>query len=195
LWPRSRKEPAIDALAKKIVVVGGGARSGKSSFALSLAERLGERRLFLATAQALDDEMRQRIDRHRRERGARFSTCEEPIDLSGALQRHSQFDVVLIDCLTLWLSNLLLAGRSEGDILCQIDELAAILSLRGQHVIMVTNEVGMGLVPDSPLGRSFRDLAGLAHQRLSRCADEVYLAVLGIVLRIKPGGICVEDER
>ena len=151
-----------------------------------MAKRLGSRLLFLATAQAFDDEMSQRIIRHQQERGASFDTIEEPVAIRPRLQSLTQHDVVLIDCLTLWLSNLLLAGHAEADILGQVDELAAVLKLRARHVIIVTNEVGMGIVPETPLGRVFRDLAGLAHQRISACADEVYLAVLGTVLRIKP---------
>jgi adenosylcobinamide kinase / adenosylcobinamide-phosphate guanylyltransferase len=176
----------IDTPKRKIYFVGGGARSGKSSFALSLARQLGSRRLFLATAQAHDEEMSQRILKHERERGAGFETVEEPIAVSDVLRRPGLFDVVLFDCLTLWLSNLLVAGQSESEILRQVDELVSVLELRDRHVVIVTNEVGMGIVPETPLGRVFRDVAGLAHQRLSQCADEVYLAVLGTVLRIKP---------
>jgi adenosylcobinamide kinase / adenosylcobinamide-phosphate guanylyltransferase len=175
-------------LDNKIILVGGGVRSGKSAFALSLAQKLGSRRLFLATAQAFDDEMRQRIARHRQERGQMFETIEEPIAICDKLRKLGQVvDVVLLDCLTLWLSNLLLADCSESEILEQVDELVDILMVRARHIIIVTNEVGMGIVPETPLGRVFRDVAGLAHQRLSACADEVYLAVLGTVLRIKPG--------
>jgi adenosylcobinamide kinase/adenosylcobinamide-phosphate guanylyltransferase len=174
------------SLSNKIILVGGGARSGKSSFALSLAQQLGSRRLFLATAQAFDDEMSQRILKHRQERGRAFETIEEPLAIGNTLRNSSRFDVVLLDCLTLWLSNLLLAGQSEREILQQVDEVVEIVSDRARHVIIVTNEVGMGVVPDTPLGRVFRDIAGSAHQRLSLCADEVYLAVLGTTLRIKP---------
>jgi adenosylcobinamide kinase / adenosylcobinamide-phosphate guanylyltransferase len=135
--------------------------------------------------------MRLRIVKHRQERETLgFETAEEPIAISRVLRELSQFDVVLIDCLTLWLSNLLLAGRGESEIIRQVEELADILQMRARHVIIVTNEVGMGLVPETPLGRVFRDVVGLAHQRLSQCADEVYLAVLGTVLRIKPACSC-----
>jgi len=181
----------------KIILVGGGARSGKSRFALSLAQRLGTRRLYLATAQAGDAEMSERISRHQRERGTDFATIEEPLDVCGVLRKNGHFQVVVFDCLTLWLTNLLLGdGRAgkpvprQSDILDRVEELTAVLQLRANHVIVVTNEVGMGIVPETPLGREFRDLAGLAHQRLSECADEVYFAVLGNVLRIKPACQC-----
>lgn len=168
-------------------LVGGGVRSGKSAFALGLARTHGERRGFIATAQAFDDEMRQRIVAHRDERGGAFDTVEAPIDLPGALRALADRDVVLIDCLTLWLSNLLLAGHSEAESLARVDEvLAGIESMRA-HCILVTNEVGMGIVPESALGRRFRDLAGRAHQRIAHRADRIYLAALGCVLRLRPG--------
>lgn len=179
--------------AKQIILVGGGTRSGKSAFALRLTRRLGQRRLFLATAQAGDDEMRSRIAQHREERGADFDTIEEPLALPQAIRRASPHDVIVIDCLTLWLSNLLLASHSSGDILKQVDELIEELRRQRTHAIVITNEVGMGIVPESALGRQFRDLAGLAHQRLSRAADEVYVAILGTILRIKPVIAVVED--
>ncbi len=173
-------------MRKKLVFIGGGTRSGKSAFALPLARQLGQRRLFLATAQPGDDEMRQRIERHRRERGADFHTVEESLAVAEAIGQHADYDVVVLDCLTLWLSNLLLEGNSLEAILQQVEELATVLARRSFHAIVVSNEVGLGLVPETPLGRMFRDVAGLAHQRISAVADEVYFAVLGTILRIKP---------
>jgi len=171
-----------------IVLVGGGVRSGKSSFALARAEALGARRVFVATAQAHDAEMADRIARHQAERADRFRTVEAPIDLVGALQALDA-DVALVDCLTLWLSNLLLRDLSQAQIVARIDELAAALPALRPHVVLVSNEVGMGVVPPSPLGRAFRDLAGTAHQRLARVADEIYLAALGVVLRLRPAPV------
>jgi len=173
-------------MPKQILFIGGGTRSGKSAFALSLARRLGQRRLFLATAQPGDDEMRQRIERHRRERGGDFDTLEEPLAVAQAIGQHADYDVVVLDCLTLWLSNLLLEGNQPDSILQRIEELAAVLARRALHAIVVSSEVGLGLVPETPLGRTFRDVAGLAHQRISTVADEIYFAVLGVMLRIKP---------
>jgi adenosylcobinamide kinase/adenosylcobinamide-phosphate guanylyltransferase len=172
-----------------VALVGGGARSGKSAFALDHARRLGERRVFVATAEALDDEMRGRIDRHRQERGAAFATVEEPRALPRALQTLEGADVVVVDCLTLWLSNLLLADLGAPAIRGELEALVAVLAARRFHAVLVTNEVGMGLVPETPLGRRFRDLAGEVHQRLARVADEIYLAALGVVLRIHPAPV------
>lgn len=172
--------------AKKIVLIGGGARSGKSTFALELARQLGTRRVFLASAQAGDDEMRERIRRHRLERGADFDTIEEPLAVPETLRRiATEADVVVLDCLTLWLSNLLLAGHAADAILARVDDLADALAPRRLHAILVTNEVGMGIVPETDLGRTFRDVAGSAHQRLGRVADEVYAAMLGVIVCLK----------
>lgn len=172
----------------RIVLVGGGARSGKSAFALSYARRLGARRTFVATAEALDDEMGARIARHRAERGDAFTTVEVPRALPDALAS-LETDVVVIDCLTLWLSNLLVADIPAPAIDAQIETLAATLARRRFHAVVVTNEVGMGLVPETPLGRAFRDLTGRAHQRLARDADEIFLAALGIILRVHPAPV------
>lgn len=171
------------------MLVGGGARSGKSRFALAHARRLGARRAFVATAEALDEEMRERIDLHRAERGDTFVTVEAPRDLPGALASLSGVDVAVVDCLTLWLSNLLVAGAPASVIQEQLDGLVAVLSWRRFHTVLVTNEVGMGLVPETPLGRAFRDLTGRAHQRLARVADEIFLATLGVVLRVHPAPV------
>jgi adenosylcobinamide kinase/adenosylcobinamide-phosphate guanylyltransferase len=170
----------------KLILIGGGARSGKSAFALTLGRQLGPRRLFVATAQAGDDEMAERIRRHRQTRGDDYVTVEEPLAVAEAIRRNGQFDVVVVDCLTLWLSNLLLDGQDGEAVLQRVDDLAEVLRSGRLHSVVITNEVGMGIVPETPLGRLFRDVAGLAHQRLSKAADEVYLAVLGTILQIKP---------
>src|SRR5579864_1893016 len=113
---------------KRIVVVGGGVRSGKSSFAVELGRRLGERRVFVATATASDDEMRARIDRHRRDREGAFATVEAPVHLADALASLEGCDVVVVDCLTMWLSNLLLQQRSTDEILEDVDRVVGVLS-------------------------------------------------------------------
>jgi adenosylcobinamide kinase/adenosylcobinamide-phosphate guanylyltransferase len=171
---------------KKIILIGGGARSGKSRFALTLARQLGARRLFVATAQAKDDEMHARIQKHQESRGPDFPTLEEPLALANALREVKDVDVVVIDCLTLWLANLLLAGKTPAQIETRVRELGDVLGRRTFHAIVVTNEIGLGIVPETPLGRLFRDVAGSAHQQLSQAADEVYFAVLGTLLRLKP---------
>jgi adenosylcobinamide kinase / adenosylcobinamide-phosphate guanylyltransferase len=174
---------------RRIILVGGGARSGKSAFALTVARRLGSARLFLATAQAGDDEMHARIRRHRETRGADFQTVEEPLAVTDVLRRAEGLDVVVLDCLTLWLANLLVGGQDADEVLRQVEELAGVLDQRRTQAVIVTSEVGLGLVPETPLGRTFRDVAGLAHQRLAGLADEVYLGVLGLMLRLKPAPV------
>jgi adenosylcobinamide kinase/adenosylcobinamide-phosphate guanylyltransferase len=170
----------------RIVLLGGGVRSGKSAFALELAHRLGKRRAFIATATALDEEMETRIERHRRERRDEFKTVEEPLDLAGALDALIDQDVVVVDCLTLWLSNLLLHQEPVETILGRADDLVRVLQKRRFHVVLVTNEVGMSVHPPTPIGRTFVEVAGWTHQRVARVADEIYLAVLGTTLKIKP---------
>jgi adenosylcobinamide kinase/adenosylcobinamide-phosphate guanylyltransferase len=172
--------------AKQIVLVGGGVRSGKSAFALELAHRLGKRRAFIATATALDDEMKSRIERHQRERRDEFTTVEEPLDLGAALDAIADHDVVVVDCLTLWLSNLLLHQESVDAILARADDVVRVLQKRRFHVVLVTNEVGMSVHPPTPIGRTFVEVAGWTHQRIARVADEIHLAVLGTTIKIKP---------
>jgi adenosylcobinamide kinase/adenosylcobinamide-phosphate guanylyltransferase len=183
----------------RIILVGGGARSGKSRFALARARRLGARRVFVATGQALDAEMAERIAAHVRTRGDDFRTVEEPLALPEALvtlgggERASDAttDVVVVDCLTLWLSNLICRGDSEAVVAEQVDALGAALARRRFHAIVVTNEVGLGIVPEAPLGRLFRDVVGRAHQRLAALADEIHLAILGTILRLRPEPLAV----
>ena len=174
---------------RRLVLVGGGARSGKSTFALVRARELGTRRLFVATARRYDADLSARIDRHRAERGAEFTTVEEPLAVPEAILAAAPHDVAVVDCLTLWISNLLLDGAAADGVERRVEDLARALARAPCHVVLVTNEVGMGLHPDTPLGRTFRDLAGRAHQRLSAVADEVHLAVLGLLVRLKPGPV------
>jgi adenosylcobinamide kinase/adenosylcobinamide-phosphate guanylyltransferase len=173
-------------MSARLILIGGGARSGKSAFALAYARRLDRRPVFLATAQALDDEMRARVARHRHDRGDACDTVEAPVAVVEALERAPRDRVVLVDCLTLWLSNLLLADVRPDDALGRIEAFGAAARARAAPVLIVTNEVGLGLVPETPLGRAFRDVAGAAHQRLAAAADEVYAALLGLVVRLHP---------
>ena len=170
----------------RVILVGGGARSGKSRFALEYAQKLGERRLFVATAQAFDAEMRERIRRHRDERGSDFATIEEPLELARLLGQVHDVDVVVVDCLTLWLSNLLMREDSVEHIDNQVAAVVTALKARRQHVVLVSNEVGLGIVPESAMGRIFRDIAGRTHQRLAAEADEIYFAAMGLVVRLVP---------
>ena len=164
-----------------IILIGGGSRSGKSSYALVLARQYGERRGFLATAQAFDDEMRQRIAQHQQERGADFVTIEEPLDLARIiLAQQEAFDVLVIDCLTLWLSNVMLSGQEP-----RFDRLIETAAESPMQCILVTNEVGCGIVPENALARRFRDHAGILNQQAAARATEVYWMVFGVPLRVK----------
>jgi adenosylcobinamide kinase/adenosylcobinamide-phosphate guanylyltransferase len=172
----------------KIVLIGGGARSGKSALALGFGRKLGARGVFVATARVRDEEMRARIDRHRKERAGEFDTVEEPMDLVLGLRSLTACDVIVIDCITHWVSNLLLAGRPTDDILQDVDTLVEALAERRYHSVLVTNEVGMSVHPETPLGRAFVEVAGFANQRLARAADDVYFSVMGAVLPIRDSG-------
>lgn len=175
------------------VLVLGGARSGKTSFAEQLAIRSGRRPAYLATAEALDAEMRDRVATHRAIRGDRFTTIEEPLALSDALVAAARdHDVILVDCLTLWITNLLLANE---DVAGAVSELGATLvQIKNARIILVSNEVGMGIVPDNAMARTFRDLAGSAHQRLAEICDEVHFIVAGLPMTLK-GGAVLEERR
>lgn len=165
----------------RLCLVLGGARSGKSRHAEALVGRLAPPWAYVATAQAFDDEMRARIAEHRARRDRRWHTTEAPLDLPGAL--HGAGDLpVLVDCLTLWLSNLLLGGH---DVAAAEAALGAALDARAAPTVLVSNEVGLGIVPDNALARRFRDHAGRLHQSLAARADHVALLVAGLPLAVK----------
>ena len=172
-------------MAKQIILVTGGARSGKSKYAEQRAQELGGRRLYIATAEANDDEMAQRITEHKKRRGNDWTTVEEPVELSSVLlAQRGRTDCALVDCLTIWLSNLLLHRDAEyaGQ---QVELLVQNLPRLDFHVVLVTNEVGWGIVPDNALARQFRDLAGRANQRIAESAHEVVLTVAGMPMIVK----------
>ncbi|MEH3038098.1 MAG: bifunctional adenosylcobinamide kinase/adenosylcobinamide-phosphate guanylyltransferase [Sphingomonas adhaesiva] len=161
----------------------GGARSGKSRHAQALAESAGGPLTFVATAQGFDDEMRDRIARHRADRDARWHTVEAPTDLAAALRAaDAPGATILVDCLTLWTSNLLLA---DADIPAACDALLAALADARATVILVANEVGWGIVPDNALARAFRDAAGIVNQRVAAAVPRVHLIVAGLPLVLK----------
>lgn len=164
----------------EIILITGGVRSGKSRKALALAEEYPEK-LFVATAHAGDEEMHVRIDRHRRERGAEWETIEEPLELARAMEIRPEA-VAVVDCMTLWAAN---AMAAEIAIDAALDSFLAAARRRKAPVIIVTNEVGWGVVPAFESGRQFRDLAGFINQRVAAAADTVWLMVSGIELRIK----------
>lgn len=171
---------------KKLIFITGGARSGKSAFAERLAQEYSGKKAYLATAQALDEEMALRIRRHKERRPAGWETLEEPIRVSGVIKENGdRFSLILVDCLTLWISNLMAAGWAEKEILEEGDRLIASWRGAASSLILVGNEVGMGIVPDNPLARSFRDLSGMIQQRISGEADEVYFLVSGLPQKLK----------
>ncbi|OPY72480.1 MAG: Bifunctional adenosylcobalamin biosynthesis protein CobP [Syntrophorhabdus sp. PtaU1.Bin050] len=169
---------------RKIVLIVGGARSGKSTFALKEGSAAKGAKAFVATADILDEEMRIRIENHKRQRGKEWNTYEEPLRLAALVEKiRDKYDVILIDCLTLWMSNIM---HADLDIEEEINRLlSAITSRASADLYLVSNEVGMGLVPDSPLGRAYRDNLGHLNQEIAQVATDVYFMVAGVVLRIK----------
>lgn len=163
-----------------LTLVLGGARSGKSTYAEGLIESVGGG-VYIATAEVLDQEMRDRVKDHRDRRGALWKTVEEPLDLGGALRTNGD-KPVLIDCLTLWLSNIMLADR---DVASEVKSLISTISECAAPVVMVSNEVGLGIVPENALARAFRDEAGRMNQRLAAVADRVVFIAAGLPLGLK----------
>lgn len=168
---------------RPVTLVLGGARSGKSAFAESLVEAASPSRLYVATGQAWDEEMRDRIASHQSRRGQGWETVEAPLDLAQALADHARPDrPILVDCLTLWVTNLMLG---EHDISRAFDGLAATLPGLKGPVVFVSNEVGLGIVPDNAMARAFRDHAGRLHQSIASLADEVHFVTAGLPLKMK----------
>ena len=177
----------LASMTKEIILITGGARSGKSQYAERRADEMGGRQLYVATAEAKDEEMAKRIAGHRKRRGNQWHTIEEPLELTEALlTQRGKTDCALVDCLTLWISNLLI--RYDDKYAAQkVEELMKKLAELDFHLIFVTNEVGCGIVPDNPLARKFRDLAGWTNQLIAQTADEVILMVAGIPMIAKKG--------
>jgi adenosylcobinamide kinase/adenosylcobinamide-phosphate guanylyltransferase len=173
-------------MSNKIYFITGGARSGKSAFAEKLASELAGKRAYLATAQALDPEMAARIEKHRKDRGLAWDTYEEPLAVAELLKKLSgRYDVVLLDCLTLWLSNVIAHTNGDDVVSFRSEELVSAIKDFSGGCIIVSNEVGLGIVPDNPLARKFRDFAGILNQRVAQTADEVYFTAAGIPIKIK----------
>lgn len=173
-----------DALHAGTTLVLGGARSGKSGFAEKLARETGLKRVYVATAQAFDAEMRERIDKHRNDRARdQWRTVEEPINLARVIMQEPKPDtVLLVDCLTLWLSNVMLAER---DVAAMQSELLNGIGNAAGPIIFVSNEVGMGLVPETPLGRKFRDAQGRLNQAIAARVPHVVFVAAGLPLILK----------
>lgn len=166
-----------------IALVLGGARSGKSAYAEQLAKDTGRKLTYIATSQVYDSEMRDRVDLHKDRRSSEWTTFEEPVELLATLQRESHADkVILVDCLTLWLTNVLL--NDDLDAQAYIDDLTDNLNFNGP-VIFVSNEVGLGIVPENKLARQFRDLAGTLHQGIAAQAGLVTMVAAGLPLKLK----------
>jgi adenosylcobinamide kinase/adenosylcobinamide-phosphate guanylyltransferase len=173
-------------MSRKITFITGGARSGKSAFAESVALDLGTKRAYVATAQALDPEMIARIEGHRRRRGDAWDTFEEPLAVAELVRKLSdRYEVLLLDCLTLWLSNVMARTESDEDIASKVHDLSRSLEEFKGAAVVVSNEVGLGIVPDNALARRFRDLAGTLNQAIATVADEAYLLAAGIPVKIK----------
>jgi len=185
-------------LTVKSIFISGGARSGKSSFAQELASDMGERILFVATAEPLDTDMRVRIEKHRRERPRSWRTLEVPASVAASIRRQLEdAEVVVIDCLTLLVSNLMPDGESgftpkdidvdelDKRMMMEIEALLALIREVEVTFIIVSNEVGLGVVPDNRLARVYRDLLGRANQRMAREAEVVYFMVSGIPVQVK----------
>lgn len=170
----------------KLILVTGGVRSGKSSYAQHLAKSFRCKVVYIATAEALDTDMKERIRLHKKSRNKDWVTIEEPRDVLGAVKKMSAGKrIILLDCLTLFISNLILKGLSDKAIYGEIKAILRALTQKAGSSIIVTNEVGSGIVPDSKLGRRFRDLQGRVNQIVSGEADCVYLLVSGIPVKIK----------
>jgi adenosyl cobinamide kinase/adenosyl cobinamide phosphate guanylyltransferase len=173
----------LTLLREPVALVLGGARSGKSRYAESLITALPPPWIYVATGQAGDQEMAARIDAHRARRGSDWRTIETPIDIAAALSAREK-SPILVDCLTLWLSNLFLA---EANIEAEIARLERALAAPGAAIVLVANEVGSGIVPEHPLGRRFRDWQGVLNQRIAASADRVVLVVAGLPVALKEG--------
>jgi len=180
-------------LKKKITFVIGGCRSGKSSFALYQANKVqsnrgqGEKKYFIATSVPSDSEMEKRVEKHQKERGKDWYTIEEPVSIYEKINQYSpKAGVILVDCLTLWVSNLLFHSYDQAQIDKAVKHLEDSLEQCDCPVFLVSNEVGTGIVPENNLARQFRDIAGFVNQRIAKIADRVVMMVAGIDVQIKP---------
>lgn len=183
---KSRARPsAVGNRRKKFVFVIGGARSGKSSFALKLASAMPGEKTYIATGTASDPEMKARIETHKGSRGFCWKTIEEPRDIAARLTAIGHNGAILLDCLTLWISNLMQAGLTDDEIMKEAGALAKSCKKAKADVVIVSNETGLSIVPENRLARRFRDASGLVNQLMAQEADSVYLVAAGIPVKIK----------
>jgi adenosylcobinamide kinase/adenosylcobinamide-phosphate guanylyltransferase len=172
---------------QKVVIITGGARSGKSRFAQELAMQWGKDVVFIATAAVRDKEMEKRIEKHRQSRPPRWRTIEEEVKLVDAIESLTgESKIIIVDCITLWISNLMEEGYEDEWIRQETRRFGELLQGSYHSCILVTNEVGAGIVPDNAIARRFRDIAGEVNQILASCSDECYLMAAGIPVKIKP---------
>jgi adenosylcobinamide kinase / adenosylcobinamide-phosphate guanylyltransferase len=170
----------------RVIFITGGARSGKSRLAEELTERFGGPLAYIATCEPRDAEMEGRITRHRERRGPAWHTIEEPLALADVVRRHDgSVNGMLVDCITLWLTNLLLRSDDPQKVLADVNALIASFPVLATPLVLVSSEVGMGIVPENRLARTFRDLAGEANELLAKAADEVYVTFSGLPLKLK----------
>jgi len=171
----------------KAILILGGARSGKSRFALKLLNPVSKK-VLIATLEPKDEEIKARIEAHKRERGSDWTLIEEPLNLFSALkQAQKEYQGIAVDCITLWLSNLLCSGRKDEEIIQEVEKVCSLLAELKSQVVLVSNEVGSGIVPIEHLARRFQDLQGKANQMLAQVCQEVYFMIAGIPLKIKGG--------
>jgi len=173
-------------MGKKTILITGGCRSGKSRFALDYANQHFSKKLFLATCEALDEEMAQRIAHHKKMRSPEWETIEEPVEIVDKIRRYAdEVEVILLDCITLWLSNLLMRRKGDSEIMEEISALIHTVREVQTSLIFVSNEVGMGIAPADPLSRRFRDLSGTTNQKIAEAADTAIFMVSGIPIFLK----------
>jgi adenosylcobinamide kinase/adenosylcobinamide-phosphate guanylyltransferase len=173
-------------MGKKMIFITGGCRSGKSRYALDYTNQHFSKKLYLATCEALDEEMAQRIEHHKKMRGPEWQTIEEPIEIVEKIRQYGdKVEVILLDCITLWLSNLLIKWNDDLRVMEEVNQLIDTIKQSQTFFIMVSNEVGMGIVPAEPLSRRFRDLSGMANQKIAEMADTVIFTVSGIPIFLK----------
>jgi len=173
-------------MGKNLIFITGGCRSGKSRFALNYANQHFSKKIYLATCEALDEEMARRVEDHKKIRGPEWQTIEESVAIVDKIRQYGdKVEVILLDCITLWLSNLLLKWENDLRVMEEVDRLIKIIKESQTSLIIISNEVGMGIVPAEPLGRRFRDLSGIINQKIAEVADTVICMVSGIPMFLK----------
>lgn len=173
-------------MGKRMIFITGGCRSGKSRYALDYANQHFSRKLYLATSEILDEEMARRVENHKRMRGPEWQTVEEPLQIADKIRQYGdQTEIILLDCLTLWMSNLLMKSDDDETIIAEVDRLIEAIRECQCTLLIVSNEVGMGIVPAESLSRRFRDLSGMTNQRIAEAAGTVIFMVSGVPLFLK----------